>query len=113
MSDNLLEYKGYFGTIEFSLEDKILFGKIIGMKSLVSYEGTTLEELEKDFQGAVDDYLEVCENANITPEKTYKGSFNVRISPDLHKELAIYASSKHQSLNASVETAIRQLVENE
>lgn len=61
------------------------------MKAKIIYEGTTIDELKKDFQGAIDDYLEMCKNYDETPEKPYSGSFNVRITPQLHHQLAIFA----------------------
>lgn len=103
---NAMEYKGYFGTVEYSASDNILFGKVIGINSLISYEGSSLEELKSDFEGAVDDYLELCAENGIEPEKNYKGTFNVRIPPELHRSLALYSASHNQSLNASVEAAI-------
>ncbi len=108
--NNTLEYKGYVGTVEYSAEDQTLFGKVIGVRSLISYEGDSVLHLREDFEGAVDDYLSDCMQNGIEPEKTYRGSFNVRISPELHKKLATYAVMHGQSLNASVEDAIRSLV---
>ena len=57
---NLLEYKGYYGSVEYSREDALLYGKVLGINSLISYEGESVAELQQDFEGAVDDYLEVC-----------------------------------------------------
>ena len=105
---NILEYKGYYGTVEFSDKDNILFGKELGVNSLISFEGDSVQSLRDDFQGAVDDYLEMCAANNVEPEKTYKGSFNVRISPELHKVLALYSASRGQTLNATVEEAIKR-----
>ena len=88
---NTMEYKGYVGSVEFSEEDGKFFGKVQGIRSLISYEGTTARELIEDFRGAVDDYLELCSAEGIVPETAYKGSFNVRIAPELHKRAAICA----------------------
>jgi predicted HicB family RNase H-like nuclease len=110
--NNTLEYKGYFGTVEYSSKDNVLFGKVIGVKSLISYEGDSIQSLTEDFQGAVDDYLEMCLEKNIEPEKAYKGSFNVRISPELHKNLVMFAYSHHKTLNATVEEALEKFVQN-
>lgn len=107
---NAMEYKGYFGTVEYSESDHILFGRVIGIDSLISYEGSSVDELRSDFEAAVDDYLELCNEKGIEPEKTYKGSFNVRISPTLHRSLALYSASHNQSLNASVEAAIESYI---
>ena len=105
----MLKYKGYTGSVEYSDEDKCLFGKIQGLHgTLISYEGTTIEEITKDFHGAVDDYLALCEAENKEPEKAYKGSFNVRVSPELHKQAVICAASHQMTLNSFVEGAMRQ-----
>jgi len=107
---DLMEYKGYFGTVEFSAVDKVLFGKVVGINGLISYEGSCLQSLKEDFEGAIDDYLEMCTNENIEPQRAYKGKFNVRVSPELHKTLAIYAAAHGQTINSTVEEAIKRYV---
>lgn len=107
---NTMEYKGYIGSVEFSEEDSMFFGKVMGIRSLISYEGTNASELVNDFHQAVDDYLEMCKSENILPEKAYKGSFNVRISPELHKMAAIAAISHQMTLNRFVENSIEKAV---
>lgn len=106
----MLEYKGYRGTVEYSSSDKVLFGKVLGIRGLLSYEGESVQMLKDDFEATVDDYLEMCAERNIEPEKAYKGSFNVRISPELHRQLADFAASHKKSLNAAVEEAVQHLV---
>lgn len=103
-----MEYKGYLGSVEFSEEDALFYGKVLGIRALISYEGTNAAELVADFHGAVDDYLELCAQSGTEPEKAYKGSFNVRISPELHKQAVIAAMSHNMSLNSFVETSIQQ-----
>ena len=107
---NALEYKGYFGTVEYSSANNLLFGKVIGINSLISYEGDSLQSLQKDFTEAVDDYLSLCAETGIEPDKSYKGSFNVRVSPELHKSLAAFSAAHNQSLNTVVEDAIQKYV---
>lgn len=104
---NLLSYKNYNGTVEYSKEDKCLFGKVVGIKSLLSYEGDSIQELEEDFQRVVNEYLIDCEERGVVPEQAYKGSFNVRINPELHRIVAVYAMENGKTLNAAVEEAIR------
>lgn len=106
--NNTMEYKGYVGSVEFSEEDTLFYGKVLGIRSLISYEGTNAAELVADFHGAVDDYLELCVQSGTEPEKAYKGSFNVRISSELHKQAVIAAMSHNMSLNSFVETSIQQ-----
>ncbi len=108
--NNTVEYKGYVGSIEFSEEDALFFGKVMGIRSLISYEGENAADLISDFHSAVDDYLAVCEAQGREPEKAYKGSFNVRISPELHKQLVVCATSRQMSLNSFVENALRKSV---
>lgn len=105
--NNTIEYKNYVGSVEFSQEDNIFFGKVLGIKALLSYEGTNAKELVDDFHSVIDDYLELCKRKNIEPEKAYKGSFNVRIPAELHKMAVIGAMSRQISLNSLVENAIR------
>ena len=107
---NILEYKGYHAKIEFDSEAKVLRGKIEGINDLVNFESTSLFEVEKEFQAAVDDYLEFCEEVGKIPDKEYKGTFNIRISPELHKKLAIVALQNGETLNATVEKAITEYV---
>jgi predicted HicB family RNase H-like nuclease len=109
MKDTLM-YKGYFAIVHFSEEDNVFYGKLEGINDLVSFEGETVTELRKDFQDSVDDYLELCRRNGKTPEKPFKGSFNVRIGADLHRKAALTATERGISLNALVESAIRQAV---
>jgi predicted HicB family RNase H-like nuclease len=67
-SGKMLEYKGYFGTVEYSEADNVLHGKVMGIKGLISYEGISLEALTGDFQDAVDFYIETCHAENRQPQ---------------------------------------------
>ncbi len=102
-----LKYKGYTGTIEYSKEDELLYGQVVGIKSILSYEGSTGTELEADFKGVIDEYLNDCKESNIKPEKPFKGSFNVRIPADLHRNAALKAMELNTSLNGFVSESIR------
>ncbi len=99
---NTMKYKGYTGSVEISEEDNCLFGRVLFIRSLLSYEGQTLEEIKKDFKDAVDDYLQLCQERGIEPEKPFKGSFNVRVRPEVHRGLAIAAAKRGESLNKYV-----------
>lgn len=109
MSD-FLTYKNYNGTVEYLKEDSCLFGKVVGIKSLLSYKGDSVKELELDFQNVIDEYLADCKERNVEPEQPYKGTFNVRISPELHRNIAVYATEHGKSLNSVVEEAIGNMV---
>ncbi len=105
-----LEYKGYTGSIEYSKEDDLLYGKVLGVKGLISYEGQTGHELEADFREVIDAYLTDCNQDGIAPEKPFKGSFNVRISPKLHQRAALLAMEDKMSLNNFVAESIRERI---
>ena len=105
-----LDYKGYTGSIEYSKEDDLLYGKALGMQGLISYEGTTGHELEAAFIEAIDTYLAECKQGGVDPEKPFKGSFNVRISPQLHQKAALLAMSENRSLNNFVAESIRERI---
>lgn len=105
--NNIMEYRGYVGSVEFSEPDGVFYGKVQGIRSLISYEGTTARELVDDFHGAVDDYLAACEAEGTAPELAYKGSLNVRLGEELHRRAAIYAMTHRQSLNSFIEEAVR------
>lgn len=106
----ILEYKGYHAKIEFDYDDMILYGKIEGISDLVTFENVDASKIEQEFHLAVDDYLDFCKEVNKKPEKEYKGQFNVRINPELHKKLAVISLKNGDSINASVEKAISEYV---
>lgn len=108
---NLMEYKEYFAKIEFSAKDEVFFGIIEGINDTVSFEGASINELKAAFHEAVEDYLDMCLRYGKEPQKTYKGSFNVRINPALHKKAAILAASQGTSLNQFVESAITDKIQ--
>ncbi len=108
MMQNTMMYKGYVGSVEFSEEDCVFFGKVQGIRSLLSYEGRDGAELLADFHGAVDDYLRGCDERGVAPEVAYKGSFNVRTSPETHRKAAIYAFNHGESLNSLVNEALEE-----
>lgn len=110
MTNDILEYKGYLTRIEFDAESFSLFGKIEGIKDLVTFESEDPLRIAEEFHSAVDDYLDFCEEVGKTPEKEYRGRFNVRIEPALHQRLAERALRDHETLNAVVEKAIKAYV---
>lgn len=108
---SLMRYKGYDASIHYSPKDRIFFGVVEDIADKITFEGESVDELENDFHEAVDDYLEFCQSVGKSPDKPYRGSFNVRISPELHKKACQQARQKEISLNQFVEEAIRAQVE--
>ncbi len=108
-----LTYKKYRGLIEYSSEDDLLWGKILGIDDVVTYDGNSLEEIKTNFENAVNEYLEFCTEVGKTPEKEYKGEFVVRIDKPLHRKAVIIAAAEKISLNKLVERAIIKETENQ
>ena len=107
---NTIEYNGYIGSIEYSPEDKCFFGKLEMIDDLVTFEAETAQELEENFHNAVDEYIETCKALGREPQKVYKGVFNVRIDPGLHKKVYQEAIKAGMSLNAFVQQVLRNEV---
>jgi predicted HicB family RNase H-like nuclease len=107
---NLLNYKGYYGSVEYSAEDRVFFGEIEFINDLVTFEATNVDELEKEFKSAIDHYIKTCKKLNREPQKPFKGQFNIRIKPELHKKASIVAIKRKISLNKLVENAIHREV---
>ena len=105
-----MSYKGYIGSVAFSEEDDILFGKIEGIGSVVTYEGKSVLELKTAFHEAVDDYLAFCEEKGIEPQKSYSGSLNVRLTPNIHSQVATLAKKAGISINAFIREAVESKV---
>ncbi|WP_218177549.1 type II toxin-antitoxin system HicB family antitoxin [Pseudomonas gingeri] len=103
-----MHYKSYYGSIEASVEDNCLFGKLQFIRALVSYEGQTVAELEAAFKAAVDDYLDTCQQLNQAPEMPCKGSFNVRVGHDLHLAAALTATRQKVTLNDLTRQALSE-----
>ena len=108
--NDIIKYKDYYAIVHFSAEDEVFFGKILGINDLVTFEGQSVKELKKSFKDAIEDYLETCKELKKIPEKTYKGSFNVRVSPGLHREVALAALQKNVTLNDFVKNAINYAI---
>ena len=104
--NNMMEYKGYYSNPRYSAEDKIFWGKLDGIADSISFEGTTVNELQEAFVEAVEDYLDTCKRNDMTPKTPFQGRFEINITPDLHRKIAGFAASRDISLNHAVETAL-------
>lgn len=107
---DILRYKGFIGSVEFSAEDEVFYGKIEGIKGLVNYEGESVKELKDAFHEAVESYLDFCEAHGISPHKSYSGNLNVRISPDTHSKIAELATKAGISINAYIRMTLDKAV---
>ena len=110
---NTMTYKGYIGSVAFSEKDNVFFGKIEGINGLVNFEGESVKELTNAFHEAVEDYIAYCKDEGIEPDKSYSGSLNVRLSPTIHRKIAILAKKAGLSLNAYIKDTLEKKVNSE
>ncbi|HEX4839772.1 MAG TPA: type II toxin-antitoxin system HicB family antitoxin [Rhabdochlamydiaceae bacterium] len=98
----MMKYKGYIGHVEFDDEAKIFHGEVVGLRDIITFQGSSVDELEQAFKDSVDDYLAWCKKRGEKPEKTFSGTFNLRIPPELHAKLVVHAKSLGVSLNVFI-----------
>ena len=105
-----MEYKGYHAKIEYSDEDKTFIGRVLGVNDVLVFEGDTVQEITEMFHNSIDDYLAVCAEIGKKPEREFKGNFNVRLSPELHKQAFLTAESNGMTLNQLVANAVNSYI---
>lgn len=94
-----LEYKGFKGTVKFSAEDDLFIGRVIGIKDFITFEGSTVIKLKKDFKNAIDFHIEICKKEGKELKKVYSGKVFLRVNPDLHAKIAETAGESGKSIN--------------
>lgn len=102
----MLKHKGYTGNFEYDSEEDILFGRVIDIDAVITFYGSSIEEMREAFKESVDTYLETCTQKNISPAKSFSGNVRLRLSPELHRESFIKATSSGKSLNQFIQDAL-------
>ena len=102
----MMEYQGYHAQIEYDADDEIFVGKVYGIADSLNFHGSSVSELEAMFHQSIDNYLAMCRETGKNPDKEFKGSFNVRISPELHREISLQAAQEGITLNQYVLKAL-------
>lgn len=105
-----MKYKGYEASIEFNHEDRLFSGRVINTCDVIAFEGASVDELEQSFHDAIDEYIEDCQAIGKTPDKPFSGRFNLRISPELHRQAVTQAEKEGISLNTLVERALKTVL---
>ncbi len=106
MISSLMEYNGYHAKVEFDSEDQIFIGHVLGINDSLNFHGESVKELTQSMHDCIDNYLEYCKQVGKEPEREFKGSFNVRIKPEQHKKIALYAANEGITINQFVSRAI-------
>lgn len=108
--NSMLEYKGYHAAITYDADDELFVGEVFGINDSLSFHGKSIEELKQMFANSIDNYLDMCKHYGKEPEKEFKGSFNVRIPSELHKQIALLAAQEKITLNQYVINALSKSV---
>ena len=105
---DIMNYKGFIGSVQYAAEDRVFYGKVEGVNDLITFEGSTVDELENGFKYMVDEHIKDCTKKKIPVEKSYKGNLNIRLSPELHKKAAYSAALRGVSLNQYINDALKK-----
>lgn len=98
----MMKYKGFEGVVQYDDDAKIFHGEVINTRTVITFQGTTVDEIETAFRDSVDDYLEWCAERGKEPEKPFSGKFVLRIPPELHRRLNLKAKRNNASLNSFI-----------
>jgi predicted HicB family RNase H-like nuclease len=107
----MMTYKGYIARVDFDDEARIFHGKVIGIRDVVTFQGSTVEEIEKAFIDSIDDYLDYCKTRKEEPDKPFSGKFVVRVSPETHRKVYMAAKKSGQSINAWLNMNLLKITE--
>ncbi len=105
-----MKYKGYYGEVNYDDKAKVFHGELVGIRAVITFQGSSVEELETAFKDSIDDYLEWCKKRHKSPEKPFSGKLNLRMNRELHAKLAAAASQHHTSLNSFINECLEKMV---
>jgi len=103
-----MSYKGYAARVEFDAEDRIFVGHVAGIRDSVGFHGDSVDELERAFHEAVDDYLAACEKLGQRPERPASGKLMLRVPPSVHASALRSAELEGVSLNQWATRVLRE-----
>ncbi|MEK2644074.1 type II toxin-antitoxin system HicB family antitoxin [Bdellovibrio sp. BCCA] len=109
----MMSYKGYFASVEFDAEAKIFHGEVLGINDVITFQGTSVDELEKELRISVEDYLEFCAKEGKKPEVTLSGNLNLRMGPEKHRMVKVFADAHRISINDYINIAIEEKISRE
>ncbi len=107
----MLMYKGYIGHVEFDDESEVFHGEVINTRDVITFQGATVSEIKKAFHESINDYLAFCKERSEEPEKPFSGKFNLRLDPELHRQVYITARQHKMSLNQWIAEAIKHHIQ--
>ena len=106
----MMEYKGYYAQVQFDDSISALHGWVVNTRDTITFEATSVENLDAEFRASVDDYLQWCDEEGVDPQKPYSGSLSLRLPPDLHQRVALCAAEKSISINRYIAERLRESI---
>jgi len=104
---NAMQYKGYEAQVEYDPDGEIFHGEVLHTRSVLTFQGRSVDELKQAFADTIEDYLAWCAQRGRAPERPYSGKFMIRIPPEQHRALAMEAARQGKSLNALAAERLR------
>lgn len=96
---NTMSHKGYAARVEYDERDNIFVGRVLGIRTIISFHGKTVDQLRKEFRSAVEDYVAECKDQGVSPEKPASGKILLRVPPEIHGAALVAAKASGKSLN--------------
>lgn len=106
----MMEYKGYIAKVEIDDDAGVLYGEVINIRDVITFEGKSVSKAQKAFHDSVDDYLAFCAERGESPEKPFSGKFVLRLPTELHRKAYIQAKLNDKSLNAWVTEVLQSAI---
>ena len=107
----MMEYKGYLGKIDFDDEADILYGEVVNIRDVITFQGQSVEELRQAFEDSIEDYLAFCKERGEEPEKPFSGRFTVQLSPEDHRRIILAATKAGKRVDSWVADILGQAVQ--
>lgn len=98
----MLKYKGYTGAVVYDDEADIFHGEVVGIRAVITFQGTTVKEIRQAFKDSIDDYLDWCKKRGKEPEKAHSGKINLRMPPDIYVRVSAQAAQEGLSINSYI-----------
>ena len=105
-----MTYKSYTARVEYDDRDDVFVGRVLGLQSILSFEGNSVEALKTAFEEAVNDYLQECQEKGLPPEKPASGKLLLRLAPELHGQAMVAAKAAGKSLNQWVAETLHRAI---
>ena len=107
----MMSYRGYKGYFEYDEKADIFHGQIIGIRDVITFQGRSIDDLKAALKDSINDYLEMCEQEEKSPDKPFSGKFSLRLPPEVHSKVAQAAASSHKSINSWITDVVENNLE--